>query len=54
MKNGEYTQLVINKITKEVENTVVEPIVSLANPEFLAGAEYMKKEVLRTLKTIII
>lgn len=50
-KNLPYTQMIIDKVIKEMETVVVEPVVSLSNPEFIAGTEYMKKEMLKKVKT---
>ncbi len=43
-KDLPYTQSIIDKIIKTIEETTIEPIISLANPEFIAGSEYAKKK----------
>ena len=52
LKNMPYTQGIVDKIVKAIEESSVEPIVSLANPEFIAGADYQKKDILKRIKEI--
>lgn len=52
LKDMPYTKGIIDKIIEAVQKSSIEPIVSLANPEFIAGAEYQKKDILKRIKEI--
>lgn len=47
-----YTSQIIAKIIKEIEQSTIEPIISLTNTEFIAGAEYTKKDIIKRIKEI--
>ena len=49
-KDLPYTSIILDKIIKVIESSTIEPIVSLSAPEFIAGAEYQKKDILKKIK----
>lgn len=52
MKNLPYTQSILDKIIKEIEQLTIEQIISLSNPDFIAGAEYVRKDIIKKIQEI--
>lgn len=47
-----YTALIRDKMIAQVEKTIIIPTGSSANGEFVAGADYAKKEIIKSLREI--